>query len=139
MVMQDLLIAEAMQMKAEMVKIRRHLHENPELEMDLENTRGFVEAKLREFGYTEIQHIGKAGLTVTVGAGNEKVFLLRADMDALPIEEENGLAYHSKNTCKMHACGHDMHTTMPLAAAKILKQYGDEIPGTVKLMLMWEV
>lgn len=134
LVMQDLWIKEAMQMKEEIVRIRRHLHENPELELDLEHTRNFVEAKLREFGYTDIQHVGKAGLTATVGAGNGNVFLLRADMDALPIAEENDLPFQSKNACKMHACGHDMHTSMLLAAANILKRHESEIPGTVKLM-----
>lgn len=128
------ILAEAMEMKEEMIRNRRHLHENPELGLELVNTREFVENKLKEMGYSAIKHIGKAGLTTTVGNGEGKVFLLRADMDALPILEENDLPYRSKIDGRMHACGHDMHTTMLLAAAKILKKHETDIPGTIKLM-----
>lgn len=134
MLLQELFLKEAMEMKEELVRIRRHIHENPELSMDTIHTRDFVEKTLQEQGYTSIKHVGKAGLTVTVGTGKGKVFLIRADMDALPIPEETGLPYQSKASCKMHACGHDMHTTMLLAAAKLLMNHQSEIPGTVKLM-----
>ncbi|MGX6979155.1 M20 metallopeptidase family protein [Vagococcus elongatus] len=128
------ILTEAKAMKDEMIHNRRYLHENPELGLDLLETREFVENKLQEMGYTDIRRVGQAGLTTTVGTGKGKVFMLRADMDALPILEDNDLSYKSKIEGRMHACGHDMHTTMLLAAAKILKIHEEEIPGTVKLM-----
>ena len=84
-------------------------------------------------GYKPI-HCGKAGLiAIAGGKKGGKVFLIRGDMDALPIKEETNLDFASNNEC-MHACGHDMHTAMMLGAAKILKKHENEINGTVKLM-----
>ena len=84
-------------------------------------------------GYNPIR-CGKSGLIAIAGGKKEgKVFLIRGDMDALPIKEETDLDFASNNGC-MHACGHDMHTAMMLGAAKILKKYENEINGTVKLM-----
>ncbi|MGX6962851.1 M20 metallopeptidase family protein [Vagococcus xieshaowenii] len=128
------ILKEAITLKEEMVSNRRHIHENPELGMDLPNTSLFVENKLKEMGYTDVKRVGEYGLTATVGKGDGKVFLLRADMDALPIIEDNELAYKSKIEGRMHACGHDMHTTMLLGAAKILKKYEEQIPGIIKFM-----
>jgi len=132
--LQDKILEEALALKDEMIKNRRHLHEHPELGMDLKQTQAYVEERLKEMGYADVKRVGQAGLTVTVGQGTGKTILLRADMDALPILEDNELPYKSKIDGRMHACGHDMHTTMLLAAAKILKKYEQEIPGTVKLM-----
>ncbi|MGX6961662.1 M20 metallopeptidase family protein [Vagococcus xieshaowenii] len=134
MLLEETILKEAQALYDEMVANRHHLHEHPETGMDLEQTVAYVAKKLSEIGYDNIQHVGQAGLTVTVGTGEGKVMLLRGDMDALPINEESGVAYTSKVPGKMHACGHDMHTTMMLAAAKILKKYEQDIPGTVKLM-----
>ena len=134
MILEQTILKEANELYNEMVANRHHLHENPEVGMELVNTVSFVESKLKEIGYDNIQHIGQAGLSVTVGTGNGKVILLRGDMDALPINEESGVDYASKVPGKMHACGHDMHTTMMIAAATILKKHEKEIPGTVKLM-----
>lgn len=134
MLLQDKILLEAKELQAEMVKNRRHLHENPELGLDLPNTRAYVEERLVEMGYDNVKRVGKAGLTVTVGTGKGKVVLLRGDMDALPIQEVTGLEFSSKIPNRMHACGHDMHTTMMLSVAKILKKYENQIQGTVKLM-----
>lgn len=96
-------------LQEELVAIRRHLHQNPEVGMELPATKKFVWDKLVEYGY-EPQACGSMGITCTVGQG-EKVFLLRGYMDALPLAEDTDLAFRSENGA-MHACGHDMHTTM---------------------------
>ncbi len=118
-------------MQQELVEIRRHLHQNPEVGMDLPATKKFVWQKLVEYGY-EPQACGEMGITCTIGQG-ERVFLLRGDMDALPLTEDNDLPFRSVNGA-MHACGHDMHTTMLLGAAKILKERESELKGIVKLL-----
>ena len=124
-------VKEAKAMEAEFTEIRRYLHAHAEVGFSLPYTSGFVLAKLREYGYAP-EKCGRAGITASVGKGG-KTFLLRADMDALPMREETGLAFaaHGGN---MHACGHDMHTAMLLLAAKLLKRHEQELCGTVKLM-----
>lgn len=111
---------------------RRWLHAHPETGFNLTETKDYVRRQLEELGYQPAD-CGKAGLIATIGNGKGKVFLLRADMDALPIREEADVEFASQNG-NMHACGHDMHTTMLLGAAKLLKANEDEISGTVKLM-----
>lgn len=117
----------------EMIANRRFLHQNPETGMNLKVTTQFIMDKLREM---EIEPSLCGGCGVTALIGGKKagpVFLLRADMDALPMREESGLAFASgKNAA--HCCGHDMHAAMLLGAAKILKEQEEELPGTVKLM-----
>lgn len=127
-----LILEEAKAIQAEMVACRRQLHENPETGFDLENTTQLVIDKLTAMGYTP-ERCGKAGVVATVGNSNGKTFLLRGDMDALPITEETALDFKSENG-KMHACGHDIHTTMLLGAAQLLKKHESELNGTVKLM-----
>lgn len=124
-------IAEAEKIKDQIIEWRRHLHRNPELAMDLPNTTAYVKNELEALGY-EVDQIIDSGLVVTVGKGG-KTFMLRADMDALPMNEETGLDFASTNEY-MHACGHDAHTAMLLGAAKILKEHEDELKGTVKLI-----
>ena len=127
------ILEEAKNMSQELIEKRRYLHANAETGFDLTKTLKFVETELINMGYNPIR-CGKAGLVVTAGEKKQgKVFLIRGDMDALPIKEESGEDFASNNGC-MHACGHDMHTTMMLGAAKILKEHEDEINGTVKLM-----
>ena len=120
-----------MSLRDELVAWRRQLHRHPELGFDLPVTRAFVFEKLREMGY-EPQDVGRAGITCTIGRG-APVFLLRGDMDALPMQEETGLPFASENGC-MHACGHDFHTTALLGAARLLRQHERELRGTVKLL-----
>ena len=131
--MKEKILEEAKDMREELVEKRRYLHANPETEFNLIKTLKFVEYELINMGYEPI-HCGKSGLIAIAGGKKQgKTFLIRGDMDALPIKEESELEFASQNGC-MHACGHDMHTTMMLGAAKILKKYEDEINGTVKLM-----
>ena len=107
-------LEEARACEKEFVEIRRYLHAHAEVGFSLPYTTGLVFAKLCEYGYTP-ERCGRAGVTATVGKGG-KTFLLRADMDALPIKEETGLSFAARNG-NMHACGHDMHTAMLLLAA----------------------
>lgn len=127
------LLKEASNMQEELTKNRRYLHTHPETGFDLTETKAYVKRELTDMGYTPID-CGKAGLTALAGGKKSgRVFLLRADMDALPIREEADVDFPSENG-NMHACGHDMHTSMLLGAAKLLKQHEDEIHGTIKLM-----
>lgn len=127
------LLQEATKYSEELIATRRYLHTHPGTGFDIKDTLAFVKNKLIELGY-EPQECGKAGLIATAGGQKSgKVFLIRGDMDALPIKEEADVDFPSTNG-KMHACGHDMHTTMMLGAAKLLKDHENEINGTVKLM-----
>lgn len=127
------LINEAQSFQNDLVVWRRYLHQNPELGMDLPVTSAFVEQKLMEMGCRTVRVAGD-GLTALIGGKKPgKCILLRADMDALPVWEEADVPFKSVNG-RMHACGHDLHTTMLLGAAKLLKAHEDEISGTVKLM-----
>ena len=117
---------------SKMLNIRRTIHQNPELSFEEYETSKYIKNKLDELGI-ENQIIGKTGVVGLIGKG-EKCVALRADIDALPIEEETGLDFASQNKGVMHACGHDMHTTMLLAAAEILKDMEDSLNGVVKLI-----
>lgn len=123
---------EALSINTELLEMRKFLHQNPELGLELPITAKFVEDKLREMGY-EPKRIGESGIVATVGKKDGKCVLLRADMDALPVVEEADVPYRSTNG-NMHACGHDCHTTNLLGAAKILKNHEEELNGMVKLM-----
>lgn len=106
------------------VKDRRVLHSKPELGMNLEHTVDYVYNRLKEMGY-EPQRIG-GGVCALAGVPG-KTLLLRADMDALPMEEESGLPFASQNPGAAHCCGHDLHTAMLLGAAQILKEHENEL------------
>lgn len=127
------LLEEAAALQETLVSNRRYLHSHAETGFDLKDTVAFVKKELEDMGY-EPMECGKAGLVALAGGKKEgKVFLIRGDMDALPIKEEADVDFASTNG-KMHACGHDMHTTMMLGAARLLKEHEDEIEGTIKLM-----
>lgn len=109
------------------------MHEHAETGFALAETTAFIESKLEKMGYTP-QKCGRAGLIATVGARKSgRVFLLRADMDGLPIREKTGELFASKNG-NMHACGHDLHAAMLLGAAKLLKAREKELGGEVRLL-----
>lgn len=127
----EILLRQAESLQNYITAARRSLHENPETGFNLDKTLAFVEAELRAMGLESVR-CGKAGLSATIGRGG-KCFLLRADMDALPMTEQSGEAFAAKNGAA-HACGHDMHTAMLLGAARLLKEHEGEINGTVKLM-----
>lgn len=125
------LLQEAKGLEAEIITNRRWLHSHAETGFELAQTKEYVKTKLEDMGYC-VSECGKAGLVTVIGRG-QPVFLLRADMDALPISEEAEVPFPSQNG-RMHACGHDMHTAMLLGAAKLLKNHEAELFGTVKLM-----
>ena len=108
----------------EMATWRRHLHAHPEVGFDCHDTAAFVAARLRDFGVDEIHEgIAKSGLVAIInGQGAGSTIGLRADMDALPITEASGAQWSSTRPGKMHACGHDGHTTMLLGAARYLAE-----------------
>ncbi|WP_170759588.1 M20 aminoacylase family protein [Ruegeria lacuscaerulensis] len=109
---------------ADMTAWRQHLHTIPELQFECHETAAFVADRLREFGVDELHEgIAKTGIVAIInGQGEGPTIGLRADMDALPIPEETEVEYTSKNPGKMHACGHDGHTTMLLGAARYLAE-----------------
>jgi amidohydrolase len=119
----------------EIVEIRRHLHTHPELSYQEYNTAAYVQQQLQQLGiaYTTMATTGVVGIIEGKNA-SKRVVALRADMDALPITEENEVAYKSAVPGIMHACGHDAHTACLLGAAKILVALKDEWEGTVKLI-----
>ena len=114
----------AAELQHEVTEWRRHLHANPEILYDVDETAAFVAEKLREFGVDEIvTGIGRTGVVGVIrGQGAGRAIGLRADMDALPIQEIGDKAWASKTPGKMHACGHDGHTAMLLGAAKHLAE-----------------
>ena len=127
------LLREAETLRERVLQERRELHRHAETGFELKETLPFVKSELAGMGLRPVE-CGRAGLVALVGGKKPgKVFLLRADMDGLPIREESGVDFACPNG-RMHACGHDLHTAMLLGAARLLKQHEDEIEGTVKLM-----
>ena len=127
--------AEAKQIANQLVAWRRHLHAHPELSGAEEQTAAFVANELRKMGYEPQERIGGTrGLTAMLAAGKGEAIALRADMDALPILEETGLEFASRNPGVMHACGHDAHMAMMLGAAQLLAQHRGELRHPVKFI-----
>ena len=117
------LVKQIKDMELQLSEWRRNLHAHPELGFEEHRTSDFVASKLEEFGIEVHREIGKTGIVGVLRQGNETRSIgLRADMDALPISETNEFSHKSKNSGKMHACGHDGHTVMLLAAAKYLAE-----------------
>jgi amidohydrolase len=133
--MQEKIKALAKKYFPEFLEVRHHLHANPELSFQEFETSKFVQGKLKEFGIP-FELKATTGVVGLIKGKNpdKRVIALRADMDALPIKEENDISYKSKKEGLMHACGHDVHTTCLLGAAKILNEIKDEWEGTVKLI-----
>jgi amidohydrolase len=122
-------------LEARAIAWRRHLHANPELSFEEHETSAFVEATLRSFGGLEIERpAGTAVVARLSGTRPGKVVVLRADIDALPILEENDVPYVSTRPGVMHACGHDGHTAMLLGAAQLLVDRRDELAGEVRFV-----
>jgi len=118
------------------VDARRHLHTNPELSYQEYQTAKFVADKLKDLGLKPVEGIAGTGIVVLIEGRNpgKKSIALRADMDALPIQETNTVPYKSKNPGVMHACGHDVHTASLLGTAKILNEVRNQFEGSVKLI-----
>ena len=127
-------IADLDDVKDELVGIRRHIHQHPELSYEEVDTAALVAARLESWGYAVARNIGGHGLVATLRSGSSKRSIgVRADMDALPINEMTGLSYASERQGKMHACGHDGHTAMLLGAALQLSRTRN-FDGTVNLI-----
>ncbi len=120
------------------VEYRRHLHQFPELSYQEFETAEFVKKKLQKIGITDIKTLSNTGIIALISGKNhtenQDCIALRADLDALPILEENETDYTSKNLGVMHACGHDVHTSILLGTAEILFQLRDELPQPIKLI-----
>lgn len=119
----------------EAVQVRRHIHANPELSFEEHNTAAYVRQVLESYGIASVS-LAETGVVALIEGKNpeKKVIALRADLDALPIVEANEVAYKSKNTGVMHACGHDVHTSSLLGTARILQNLKEEFEGTIKLI-----
>lgn len=126
------LLKEATAMKGQLISWRRHLHQTPELDLSLPQTVAYVTEQLSEMGIPYETIANGAGVAALIGKGG-KCFMLRSDMDALPVQEETELPFASQNG-HMHACGHDLHTAILLGAAKLLKAHEVELQGVVKLL-----
>jgi amidohydrolase len=126
----------AKEYQEEVVQMRRHLHQYPELSYQEVETGKFIAGKLKEFGVPHEHGVAENGVVALIKGKNpeKRVVALRADMDALPIQEANKTPYKSKRDGVMHACGHDVHTASLLGASKILHQLREEFEGTVKLL-----
>jgi len=131
-VKKDAILEEIKEIFPKVQLIRRQIHQNPELAFEEFETSALIQKILSDLG---IQHqiFAKTGVVAHIGNG-ERCIALRADIDALPIFEETGLEYASKNDGKMHACGHDMHTSMLLGVASILKKNENKLNGKIKLV-----
>lgn len=128
------LLQEAEQIKDWIVDIRRRIHRHPELAYEEVQTSALVRRCLDELQIPYRHPVAETGVVALIGTGEGPCVALRADMDALPIEEEADVPFRSRVPGKMHACGHDAHTAMLLGAARLLKQRERELPGTVKLL-----
>jgi len=118
------------------VAARRYLHAHPEVGFDLENTVAYVKKRLDSLGISYTERYGKCSVCAFLGdvSGARPIIALRADMDALPVQEASGVPFSSEYPGKMHACGHDSHTAVLLAVAQILRQREDSLPCGVKLI-----
>jgi amidohydrolase len=125
----------AQETKEQVIAWRRHLHQNPELSFQEEKTSQFIYDTLQSFGNLEISRPTKTSVVARlIGPEPGKTLAIRADMDALPIQEENTFEFASQNPGVMHACGHDGHTAMLLGTAKILSGLKEHIKGEVRFL-----
>src|ERR1041385_5625871 len=121
---------------SEINSIRQHLHQHPELSFKEFKTSEFIQSILKKHNIPFKNGVVETGIVVIIEGKDpsKKTILLRADMDALPIEEKNIVPYASKNKGVMHACGHDVHSACALGAAIILSELKNEFEGTVKII-----
>ena len=118
-----------------LIEVRRKLHQHPELDFDLPQTTEIICGYLDEMGISYKRGIGKSGIVADIEGKNRDITIaLRADIDALPIVENTGCEYSSKNIGKMHACGHDVHASVLLGAARVLSAKKEELPCNVRFI-----
>jgi amidohydrolase len=123
------------QVTAEAVALRHDLHQHPEIRFEERWTSDRISRFLREAGIAHVRgHAGGTGIVVTLKGNGRKTVALRADIDALEMQEESGLPYASAIPSRMHACGHDGHTAILCGAAKVLSEHLDKVKGTVKFI-----
>ncbi|MBX2871113.1 MAG: amidohydrolase [Saprospiraceae bacterium] len=134
--MKEQVQALAQQYHEEVIQLRRHIHQHPELSFHEVETGKFIAGKLKDWGIPFEHGVADNGVVGLIEGkkGKGRVVALRADIDALPITEANDVPYKSKNDGVMHACGHDVHSSSLLGTAKILNELKDQITGTIKLI-----
>lgn len=125
------MIKQAHAISEELIEWRRDFHQHPELGFEVQRTAGIVADELERLGYRVRRGVGKTGVVAEIGEGG-KLVAIRADMDALPLQELNDVEYKSQVNGKMHACGHDSHTAMALGAATILAK--EKLPGRIRFL-----
>jgi amidohydrolase len=118
----------------ELIQLRRHIHRHPELSGHEQQTAALVAGELRRWGWQVREGVGRTGVVAELGPAGAPLVALRADMDALPIEERTGLDYASTRLGLMHACGHDLHTAIGLGVAALLGSIGDRLTARVRLL-----
>ncbi|MCA9938661.1 MAG: amidohydrolase, partial [Anaerolineales bacterium] len=132
------MLEKAQRIAGELIRIRRDIHQHPELSFQEFRTAALVADTLREIGLQPRTGVGRTGVVAEIGSGDGPVIGIRADMDALPILEKTGRPYSSQNAGVMHACGHDAHTAILLGVAHLLKQSQaeemDKWRGTVRFL-----
>lgn len=126
------MLEKAQALQEELSRLRRTIHMNPELGFEEVKTAGLVSKTLSDLGIEHQTGVGKTGIVARIGNGNGPVIGIRGDMDALPILEANDIAYKSQVPGKMHACGHDSHTTMLMGVAMLLKD--EQFDGEIRLL-----
>ncbi len=128
-------MADVMEYNNKMIEIRRKIHENPELSYNEFQTAKIIAETLRSFNINVKENVGGTGVIgLLKGTDGKTTIGLRADMDALPVLEENNVEYKSKNNGVMHACGHDAHVAMLLCAAYVLSKHRNELKGNIKFL-----
>ncbi|MHA2053493.1 MAG: M20 metallopeptidase family protein [Candidatus Hodarchaeales archaeon] len=127
------ILSESKAKSAQIISWRRHLHKYPEVGFQEEETAKFIAKQLESFGLSVKTQIGKTGIVASLGSGRPCI-ALRADMDALPIQDSKTVDYASKNVGVSHACGHDAHVAMLLGVAAILSKIEDHLPGEIRFL-----
>jgi len=118
----------------EVIKLRRAIHKNPELSGQEFETAALIYSTLKEWGLTPKYHLNKTAVSLRIENGKGSTFVLRADTDAIPVQEETGVSFASVNKGVMHACGHDMNTAILLGAVKVLDKIKDKWKGTAHFL-----
>ncbi|MFM8275493.1 MAG: amidohydrolase [Cyanobium sp.] len=121
-------------LRPELIQLRRHLHRHPELSGQEQRTAALVAGELRRWGWRVREGVGRTGVVAELGPAHGPLVAARVDMDALPIEERTGLDYSSRVQGLMHACGHDIHTSVGLGTAALLGPLAERLRGRVRLL-----
>jgi amidohydrolase len=132
------MLEQAQALAGELVRLRRDFHQHPELSFQEVRTAGVVAHMLEELGLTVKTGVGRTGVVGELGSGDGPTIAIRADMDALPIQEQNDAPYRSQNPGVMHACGHDAHTAIALGAAQLLRQSYAREPWRGKVRFLFQ-